>query len=312
MKKILIAGGTGLIGHAFIKAYHAQYQISVLTRNKNKAKAQLANMNVIEWQDQAALVQAIKESDVVINLAGENIGDRYWTAKQKKRIVDSRVGATSQLSTLILTHNPSLYLINASAIGIYGLQSSIEGQQTYFYNEDSPLGDMPRDFISEVGQAWEAPLKKAQEQGLKSVQLRFSVVLSKEGGMLKKLWLPFKIGLGGVVGTGRQPLSWIAISDAISIIKLLVEKQSMTGPLNLVADEVVTQRDFAKTFARQLNRPSFMPMPSWLVQLLFGQMGKELLLSGQSVQTNRLQELGYKIQYPTLKEALAHELNMTY
>lgn len=308
MKKIVVAGGTGFIGQHFIKMFKDEYQYTIITRSKKSLAKKMSQVKVVEWQDKVELRQAITEADVVLNFVGENIGAQRWSKQQKQLILRSRVQATQTISDLMLQYNPTARLLNASAIGIYGLQKSLSKQRQHVYSEDSPLPDVGQDFLSEVGLAWEQPLNVADNHGLKVVKLRFGVVLAKDGGMLKKLLLPFKLGLGGRVGSGEQPISWIGISDVISIINLLIQEKQFRGAINIVAPEVVSQKQFSATLAKVLHRPMLCPLPSAVVKWLFGQMGQELLLSGQSVISNVLPTLNYKFEFPNLESLLRHEL----
>jgi len=191
--------------------------------------------------------------------------------------------------------------MNASAIGIYGIQTTLEQQQQVTYTEESLIPEPSNDFLSYVGCQWEERLDKAKE--LSIVKLRFGVVLSPKGGMLAKLLPAFKLGLGGRIGSGSQPISWIAIDDVIGVIAYLMEREELTGAFNLVAPQVLSQYEFARTLAKKLKRPCIFSMPAWVVKLLFGQMGEELLLSGQRVASTRLND--YSFTYPCLKKALA-------
>ncbi len=305
MKKILIAGATGLIGQALIKAYSSAYQFSVLTRDVSKAQSIFPNITCLNWND-SELAEAVDQSDVVINLCGENIANYRWSTKAKKRIIDSRVKTTETLLQQIkdCPEDNRPRLLNASAIGIYGIQETLAKQNEVIYSEDSPLPHPATDFVSEVGLKWEAPLNQCTDVNI--VKLRFGVVLSREDGMIKRLLLPFKLGLGGRVGSGEQPLTWIAIDDLVRLIQFIIEKPAITGPINLVAPETVSQYQFAKTLAQSLKRPCFMPMPSFMVKILFGQMGTELLLNGQKVKSNRLED--FEFHYATLEKALTRLL----
>lgn len=300
---ILIAGGTGLIGSSLIDSLHKAHHITVITRDVARARKTVKQAHLIDW-NKNTLKNTLKETDLVINLCGQSIGDSRWSTKTKKAIIDSRVNPTALLCALIHeldeSHRPRLF--NASAIGIYGLQKTLKLQNEIVYDETSALPKPPQDFLSEVGQAWEAVLDNYPT--LDIVRLRFAVVLSPIGGMLKKVLLPFKLGLGGRIGSGAQPFSWIAIEDVVGIIKYLINHKDITGPINLVAPDVISQHDFASQLAKRLKRPALIPMPSVMVRLLFGEMGQTLLLSGQSVSSQRLKE--YPFKFKTLNKALPH------
>ena len=299
--KLLIAGGTGFIGRHLINHLKNKHQITVLTRDTKKSMQVLPKIAAITWADKT-LQETLASMDVVINLVGENIGDRRWSKSIKSKILKSRTETTSQLC-LYINQIPSEKrprLFNTSAIGVYGLQPDITSQNQTVYDEQSIPPSPPTDFLSEVGTAWETPLKQYDE--IDGVTLRLSVVLHPSGGMLKKIRLPYQLGLAGRIGTGCQPFSWIALHDLISIVSYLLEHPELTGVFNLVAPEVVTQKQFARLFSRYLNRPCFIPTPAFLVKLLFGQMGNELLLQGQNVKSERLKNFPFK--YKTLDHSL--------
>lgn len=300
---ILVAGGTGLIGSFLISSLRAEHKITVLTRNKKKSKHKFKSLDAVEW-DSKNLNDILKNQDLVINLVGENIGNQRWSQAVKKAIIMSRVKPAQRLCSLIneLDEARRPRLFNASAIGVYGLQQTPELQQAMCYDETSSISNNPKDFLSEAGLKWESALD--QYTDLNHVKLRFAVVLTPKGGMLKKVLLPFKLGLGGKIGSGQQPFSWIAIDDVIGIIHHLIKHPEIQGPINLVAPQIVSQQQFAKQLAKRLHRPALIPMPSFVVKALFGQMGHELLLSGQSVQSKKLAH--YEFKFKTLASALKH------
>ena len=300
--KLLIAGGTGFVGKGIVNKLKKNHQITVVTRSSKKSIQLYPDIESIEWSSNI-LTTLIQEADVVINLVGENIGNKRWTSTIKNKIISSRVKSTKKLCEIIESIEPSSRprLLNASAIGIYGLQKSINEQNCNVYTEDSLLPSPPLDFLSTVGQAWEGPLDSSKIENV--VKLRFGVILHPSGGMINKLYLPFKFGLGGKVGSGKQPISWISLEDVIGIISYLIDNPNLNGVFNLVTKNILSQHEFAQTFAKILNRPCVFPMPSIVVKFLFGQMGKELLLNGQSVSSNRL--YSYNFKYPSLEKALS-------
>ncbi len=300
---ILIAGASGMIGQALVEALQTEHALSVLGRDKNKLQALFSNLQAFTWDKLTA--KDLKNFAVVINLAGENVGEKRWSLAQKKRILQSRVQTTEQLTGLCIELGADApRLISASAIGIYGLQKTIKQQKETIYTEQSALPDRPEDFLSQVGQAWEAPLHKAKQAGVSVTVLRFSVVLSKRGGALAKLLPSFKCGLGARLGSGEQPFSWVALSDVVAAIKFLLQQPEAAGVFNVVAPQVVSQHEFAKVLAKVLQRPYFLVMPKSVVKLLFGQMGDELLLNGQHVTGHALRDLGFVYEYGSLKDVL--------
>ncbi len=299
--KIVIAGATGMVGTALVEALKKDHILVLLGRDTIKLKQRFPDHTAIDWQAFSALHNPLDEIDIVINLAGENIGDGRWTTSRKKVILSSRVTATRTLATACAhSANKNIRLLNASAIGVYG---SV-GEPGKIYDEHSALPTPPPDFLSTVGLAWEQGLAPAEQTGISVVKMRFGVVLSKNGGALAKMLPAFKWGLGGPIGSGQQPFSWISLHDLIRAITWLIEHPEITGPVNIVAPEVVTQRQFAKNLGKVLHRPAFFPLPTAMVKLQFGQMGQELLLNGVAVRSSVLIEQGFGFSYPTLEGAL--------
>lgn len=201
------------------------------------------------------------------------------------------------------------HLYNVSAVGYYGLQSSMP-EKELFYTEESHITSVAdHSFSCHLVNEWEASARLAEKEKIPLTLMRFGVVLHRGEGMLKQLELPAKFGMSAVLGTGLQPVSWISSDDLVNAIQFLLANPQMTGVFNLVSPEVVTQKDFSKSFAAVIKRPAFLRMPAWLVKLLFGQMGEELLLSGQAVSPHRLLCQKFIFKHPTLLEALTHEFN---
>ena len=286
-KNILITGASGMVGSALTaKLCNEGYTVYRLERNSTTAPfyyLQASNRVIL---DPSIALYA------VINLAGPSIADKRWTEARKRFILQSRERLTSALADALssVAIKPAL-LLSASAVGFYG-----EGDHI-IADENSPAGS---DFLAGVAQQWEQATAPAEQAGINTIHLRFGVVLSPSGGMLKQLLLPFKLGLGGPIGDGQQFLSWISLVDVVDIISFLLEHQPVVAAINLVADTPATSRDFSKALASQLNRPSFLPMPAPMVKLLFGEMGKVLLLGSSRVQSSKLADLGVTLKHPTL------------
>lgn len=289
--KILIAGATGLIGKqltAFLSA--AGHQIVPLVREQDQKG--------IHWSPKKGKLDpnAIEGFDAIINLAGENISSGRWTEKKKQRIRDSRVLTTRTLADAItkLKHPPKVW-INASAIGYYG-----DGNDKIF-DENSKPG---KSFLSIVSDEWEAATKPAADAGVRVVLLRTGMVLSPTGGALERMLTPFQLGLGGVLGNGRQYMSWISIEDEIRIINFCLQNDKISGPVNAVSPQSVTNRSFTKTLGHVLRRPTIIPVPKFLVKIMFGEMGQELLLASTRVVPKKLEANGYEFLHPNLEQAL--------
>ncbi|MCH8221545.1 MAG: TIGR01777 family protein [Proteobacteria bacterium] len=295
--KILVTGSHGLIGSALIPFLTTGgHEVLRLVRNPNPAT------NEIPWDPQAGVIdnEQLEGLDAVVHLAGENIASKRWNTAQKKRIRESRVHGTRLLSESIARLNdPPKVLVCASAVGYFGDRGDEE------LDEQSEPGT---GFLADVCRDWEAAADPAREKGIRVVNLRFGVILSSAGGALAKMLLPFKLGLGGVVGSGKQYWSWIALDDVLGAILHVISNDDLNGPVNCVSPNPATNREFTKTLGRVLKRPTVFPLPAFAARLALGEMADELLLPSARVIPKRLQESGYEFQYPELEEALRHAL----
>jgi uncharacterized protein (TIGR01777 family) len=294
--KVLIAGASGLVGSALIPALEAEgSEVTRLVRTS-------AGAGEIEWHPNNDQIDAatLEGFDAIINLTGENIAGGRWTDEQKRKIRDSRVNGTHLLSEAMtkLKHRPKVFLC-ASATGIYGDR----GDETLDEQSDSGGG-----FLAGVCREWEKATEPAVQAGVRTAQLRFGPILAREGGMLAKLLTPFKMGMGGKVGSGKQYISWVAIDDAVAAIKLALTDESIRGPLNVVSPNPVTNEVFTKTLGHVLNRPTALAMPAFAVRLAFGEMADEMLLTSQRVIPKKLNDAGYEFQQPELEGALKKHL----
>jgi uncharacterized protein (TIGR01777 family) len=259
----------------------------------------------VVWDPDAGRLDpaTIEGFDAVVHLAGENVASRRWTAEQKKRIFESRVKSTQLLAgTLAQLSHPPRSLICASAIGYYGDRGD------ELLTEDSSSGS---DFPSSMCRKWEEAAELAAKSGHRVLKLRIGVVLSAAGGALAVMLPPFRAGLGGALGSGRQYMSWIAIDDVTGVIQHVLSNESLSGPLNTVAPQPVTNREFTKTLGRVLGQPAFLTVPSFVLRLAVGEMAEALLLASQRVLPARLQSFGYTFRYPQLEGALRHLLGQT-
>ena len=294
--KVLIAGASGLVGSALIPELEAEgSEVTRLVRTS-------AGPAEIEWHPNNDQIDATKLEgfDAIINLAGENIAAGRWTDDQKRKIRDSRVNGTHLLSEAIakLKQRPKVFLC-ASATGIYGDR----GDEALDEQSDSGGG-----FLAGVCREWEKATEPAVQAGVRTVNLRFGPILAREGGMLAKLLTPFKMGMGGKVGSGKQYISWVAIDDAVNAIKLALNDESIRGPLNVVSPNPVTNEVFTKTLGHVLSRPTALAMPAFAVRLAFGEMADEMLLTSQRVIPKKLNDAGYEFQQPELEGALRKHL----
>ena len=256
----------------------------------------------MEWDPMAGKLNptALEGIDAVVHLAGENIAARRWTAKQKARIRESRVTGTRLLAeSLARVARPPKVLICASAIGYYGNRGDER------LDEESSSGN---DFLAEVCREWEASAQAAIDKGIRVVFLRFGMILSPAGGALGKMLTPFRLGVGGIIGNGQQYMSWIALDDLIGAIYHALLDERLSGPVNAVSPNSVTNHEFTKTLGRVLGRPTLFPLPAFAARLAFGEMADGLLLSSARVEPLRLLSSGYTFRYPILREALRHLL----
>jgi uncharacterized protein (TIGR01777 family) len=287
--KTVVTGGSGFIGQPLVKRLVQRgHDVVVLSRNPGKVRAGRG----APWD---AANAEIANADAVINLAGENVGDGRWTAERKRRILESRLEATRKVvEAMRATSAPPRTLISASAVGYYG----VRGNETLDESASSGAG-----FLAEVTRRWEEQARAA-ESIARVVIPRFGVVLAGDGGALKKILLPFRLGLGGPIGNGKQWMSWIDRDDALRFIEWAIERPSVRGVYNATAPNPVTNREFARTLGRILHRPAIMPVPAFVLRLIFGEMADEVLLGGQRVVPARATAEGFTFSYPTLEGSL--------
>jgi uncharacterized protein (TIGR01777 family) len=256
----------------------------------------------IRWNppQSGPIPEQLEGIDAVIHLAGENIAGGRWTAAKKKAILESRMLGTKILSDAVSRMPiPPKVMISASAIGYYG------NRGTEILKEDSLAG---RGFLPEVCQAWEAATAPVIQKGVRVVQLRFGIILSPAGGALAKMLPPFKLGLGGIIGSGDQVMSWIALDDVLGVINYALFGDSIFGAINTVAPQAVTNAEFTRTLGRVLSRPTVFPMPALAARLVFGEMADALLLCSARVEPTYLIRSKYRFQFPNLEDALRHLL----
>ena len=296
--RVLVSGASGFIGSALVPTLSAGgHTVTRLVRSTPRP-----GQAEIPWNPAARSIgtPALEGLDAVVHLAGDNIASGRWTAVKKASIRNSRVQGTSVLcEALAQLVKPPKVLLSASAIGYYGNR----GETTL--REESPPGT---GFLAEVCQAWESATAPAVQRGIRVVHLRFGMVLSPAGGALAKMLTPFRLGLGGVVGTGKQYMSWIALDDVLGAIYHAFSTEALQGPVNVVAPQPVTNQEFTTTLGKVLRRPTRLPMPAFAARLLFGEMGDALLLASTRVVPGRLVTSGYTFHYPALEEALQHLL----
>lgn len=297
--KILVSGSHGLVGTALLKRLSSEgHETYRLIRGEPEAGS-----HDISWDPFKGTigVECLNSIDAVIHLAGENIASGRWTDAKKKAILESRVKGTRVLSeALARLAQPPSTLISASAIGYYGDR----GEQ--LLTEDSVPGS---DFLADVCKQWEAAAEPAVQKGIRVVFARFGIILDANDGALSKMLPPFRMGAGGRVGDGKQWMSWIALDDVTNALSLVLQTDSLRGPINFVAPEPVTNAEFTKALGTALARPTVFPIPAFGVRLIFGEMADALLLSSQKVDPQVLKSAGYQFAYPNIDSALKHVLS---
>lgn len=293
--RLLITGASGLIGKALQSSFKEKgYEMLLASRSEAK-DAQHIQWSAETGFDEGDLKQ-LEELDAVIHLAGENVSGLRWTDEKKKAIRDSRVfGTRSMIETFDKLKQKPKVFISGSAIGFYGDRGNEE------LTETSAAG---KTFLAEVCKEWEAESRRAEDQGIRTVLLRTGIVLSKDGGALAAMLTPFKLGVGGVIGDGKQWMSWVSIDDVVGIINYVLENENVRGAVNLAAPVPVTNEEFTKTLGSVLYRPTFLPLPEFAIHMIFGEMGDALLLDSTRVIPKRLQEAGYEFKYTDLKTAI--------
>lgn len=296
--KIIIAGGTGFIGVALVKQLVDRHHVIVLTRDPSRANAQLGNKcECVGWDAEQAgdWEQALSDCDAIVNLAGASIAEARWTSARKRVLLDSRLHATKALvsASARLARKPSV-LINASGIGFYGASDD------RMLDEHANGG---KGFLAELCVAWEAEATAAQALGIRVVCLRTGLVLERGGGALSRMALPFRLFVGGPVMPGTQWVSWIHRADLVGLIEWAMSNEKMSGAVNAVAPNPTTMREFCRTLGEVLERPSWLPVPEFILKLGLGELGS-VMTTGQRVVPVRAQSGGYRFQHPFLKEAL--------
>lgn len=294
--KVLITGSSGLVGSALAKSLAAHgHDVIPLPRRSPGSGATF-------WDPDNGIVDLadLGDIDAVVHLAGDNISTGRWTEQKKSRILHSRVNGTELLARHFAASAPKpRVFVCASAVGIYG------NRGPKLVDETSGPGDS---FLADVCRHWEQATAPAADAGIRVANLRFGVVLSATGGALKKMLTPFKMGLGGIVGSGAQYMSWVSIDDALAAIQHVIATDAIRGPVNLVSPNPVSNRDFTKILGRVLHRPTILPLPAFAARIALGEMADELLLAGARVTPKQLMANNYHFLHPQLQEALQHIL----
>jgi len=303
--KILMTGSTGLVGTALVnKLAHEGHTVCRLLRPQTKSPAGIKGGIDVVWNPSTfGVVSGRSElggagvgAEAVVNLAGASIADGRWSDKRKKLLRTSRIYTTRALVNALakMSARPAV-LVSASAIGIYGSRGD------ELLTEDSAPGT---DFLSGLAREWEAEAMKADALGIRVVLARFGIILSRDGGALPRMMLPFKFGAGGKLGSGKQWMSWVTIEDVVGILKFALENSAVRGAVNVVAPGAVQNAEFTKVLAKVMRRPAIFPAPAFALRLALGEMADALLLSSQRVMPKKLQQLGYFFLHSELPAAL--------
>lgn len=295
---ILLTGGTGLIGSGLVRLWQSQHQLWLLSRDPAKVTAMFGTgVHAISTLSEVDFNQL----DAVVNLAGEPIVGKRWTEQQKHTLCHSRWQITEQLvSAIKAATSPPAIFISGSAIGVYGRQASILITEDFEHHH--------AEFSQQLCQRWEDIARQAASEATRVCILRTGIVLAADGGALKKMLLPFKLGLGGRIGHGGQYMSWVHIDDMLNIVDFILHHPTLNGIFNATAPQPVTNAEFSQTLAQVLKRPALLPMPAVVLQLLLGEMA-DLLLTGQRVLPANLTKAGYSFRYENLQPALSSLLH---
>ena len=302
--RIVIAGGSGFLGSPLAEVYAEEgHDVRVLTRSlppgesRHESGTGMPGITRVGWKadgDGGPWAPAVDGADVVINLAGESIGGKRWTPQRKAQIRDSRILAARSLATVVkAAAAPPATFVSSSAVGYYGMAG--DDRKT----EHSPAGG---DFLAQLCEDWEAEARKVERPGVRLAIIRTGVVLERSGGVLAQLLTPFKLGVGGPLGSGRQYMSWIHRLDWMEMVRWIVQSAGISGPVNVTAPHPVTNREFARALGSALRRPAFVPMPKPALKLVIGEFAN-YVVTGQRAIPARAQALGYHFRYPELEIA---------
>lgn len=301
--RIAIAGGTGFVGRALTNALVTEgHEVLILTRNKKNEDTH--HVQYVQWLEEGdhQVSETLSRIDGIVNLAGESINDGRWTEERKKSILESRVHATQHVINLIqrLETKPKV-LVNASAIGYYGTSTD-----EAFTESTVNAGN---DFLASVCVRWEQEARRASDLGVRVVCSRFGLILGTQGGALPKMLIPYRMFVGGPLGSGDQWYSWVHIDDVVGLIIHSLKNDAVEGPLNVTAPNPTKMNEFGKAIAKEIKRPHWFPTPGFLLRWILGEMSI-LVLEGQKVLPSKALETNYQFRYPTIREALQNLLKL--
>jgi uncharacterized protein len=289
---VAVSGSSGLVGSALVSALRESgYYVRCLVRHAPRSAEE------VQWTPSARLLdeRRLAAVDVIVNLAGATIG-RRWTRTRRRDIRDSRIRATETIAAAILRSRRPITLINASAVGYYGSRGDLE------LTEKSSNG---RGYLAEICRDWEGAARTVAPGGSRIVMLRTGVVLAPDGGALPRMLRPFRFGVGGRIGNGRHWLSWIDLQDMVRAIQFIIDHPEIRGPVNVVAPNPVTNREFTATVSQVMKKPALFPVPAFVLKLIFGEMAKETILASQRALPGVLAAAGFTFEQPTLRDSLS-------
>jgi len=296
--KVVITGASGLVGSALVASLEADGHDVIRVVRRVPSGAHERQWNPLGEPDPSL----VEGADAVVHLAAETISG-WWTQRKKERILDSRVQGTKMIAESIArAQNKPKVFLSASGVGYYG------HRKDELLTEESSVG---QGFLADLAKQWEAATKPASQAGVRVVLLRISVVLSKRGGALPQMLPPFKMGMGGKVGNGKQYWPWITLEDVVGAIRFAMTSESLNGPVNLCSPQQTTNKEFTKAIGRVLRKPTIFPLPSVAVTLLLGEMGQEALLTSERVEPAKLKQAGFQFKHPEIEEAMRAVLSET-
>lgn len=302
--KVVVSGGTGFVGRRVCAGLlRAGYEVRVTTRNVESARSKVPPpVECVHPKGPEGWADAVRGCGAVMNLAGESIAEGRWTPGRKKALQRSRVATTGSLvdacAAVPENERPAVF-VSASAVGYYGPRGNEP------LDETAPPGD---DFLARLCVAWEAEAVRAEELGIRVVRARIGLVLGEGGGVIEKMAVPFRMFVGGPIGSGKQVLSWVHMQDVVALLVDAVSNERMVGPVNVTAPDARTMAEFSRAFGAALRRPSWIPVPSFAVRLALGEMA-EMLLTGQRAVPTAADQAGYRFRYRSLGDALAEILH---
>jgi len=299
----MITGATGMVGQALVSVLQPEHQLYLVGREKKKLNRIFVDTNIIclDWDELDSFKDHI---DIIIHLAGKNIGDSFWTKKTKDAILESRIQTSTLLINWIKKQDFKPRILVANAVSYYGCFDKSLG---FAFDEERKIDEThPSCFLQKVSVEWQNVWKDSN-LGLDICWMRFGVVLKRNKGMLKKMYPSFLFGMGAVLGAGKQQISWIHLNDLVHAIQWLISHPELNGPINMTTPYPVSQYEFGSIFSKILHRPFWFKMPSFVVKSIFGQMGYELLLLGQEVYPRKLLNSGFEFEFAQLEEALDND-----